>query len=179
MCMCVLLCVLHNTTDAPIYPNQTNRTRHNDYISILSHAVNTVLVRSRPSLAFFNMTNRSLYNVLLHRNKFVSNEDMCQVAWIFESWFESPVTACISDIECYPMTKGFLRGECSVKDFQNLQRSVMEGSVKVGRVRASPATFGNPRHAIMSRDYHIWRSSSEWKHNAPWALLVLFSCLFL
>ena len=61
----------------------------------------------------------------------------------------------------YPMTNGFLRGECGIKDFKNLQCSVTVGSVKVGRVWASLAAFGNPWCTFVPRDYDIWKSRRE------------------
>ena len=73
----------------------------------------------------------------------------------------------LSSIVYYPKTSAILGGESGVKNYLDLPRSQTEVSVKVGHVRASPAAFDNPRRAIVSRDAHIWRSSSERKHHAP------------
>ena len=61
----------------------------------------------------------------------------------------------------YPTTSGFLRCDWGVKNYLDLPRSLTVVSVILGCIRASPDAFGDPRYAIVSRDYHIWRFNSK------------------
>ena len=79
----------------------------------------------------------------------------------------------------YPMTSGFLHCELSINDCADLPQQEATLSAFLGCFRASPAAFGNPRRAIVSRDAHFLKIDLKKKSTTHANVAGRFSRLFL